>query len=330
MPEQQKVQVNSIPALLEFMGNVIDGKANWDDIDIDKLHVVIPVEVEGESWEERFDNRGAALVCDLQKHIRKEYTHVTSDRLSRKVLVKATSKKGCNLLDLDLTEVLKTAVTNMPPEYVLSFVCLAILGWAGNNFYKHYVDKCGVKEQAETLQKAVEAMKEVSIQAINSGNDITASMRSYLRKLDADDLISVAGSDFTKKKDAYNALPKPTHDDRLYYTACDGEYSLLSLDLEDALPVLGIAQDNNRIKAMFVERVPQDVKDIIITAVEDSIESQTPKQMYLHVDCYFTTKTRKYCVIVGIGEPREGLVHYKLENIPDTVTAKDMKLPGLS
>ena len=48
------------------------------------------------------------------------------------------------------------------------------------------------------------------------------------------------------------------------------------------------------------------------------------------MDCYFANKKVKYCVILGIGDPRPDMSHYPLEGIPRAVRHEDILYPGLS
>ena len=124
-------------------------------------------------------------------------------------------------------------------------------------------------------------------------------------------------------------LLPPRKDESTMFTHCDGEYLLRAVDLKGNLPVLSIEGNNVLAKAYFFERVPKEVKERILNAVDRSIEQGQPVTMPLQIDCYFSGNKRLYCVIVGAGAPREKMHHYKLADIPDDVKGKDRLLPGL-
>lgn len=329
MAHSKKVKITNLPELLIHLGKVYKKKATWDDVDLKSLSVVIPAKVKGRERDERIDYRGATLIKSLQDDADKRYATITDEKLPAKAMIKATSKKGSNILSLDFTEIVKTAIGTMPPEYTLTFLITAALGTVGVSVYKHYVDKEKNRQNVKMIENAIEAMREVSVAALAQGVDVRKNMRKYIHSMGKDEEISIASSPYMKRPEAKSALaPATKRDDITKYTHCDGAYTLLGLSLRGELPELSIAQGAAHAKALFFARVPAAVKDEITRTIDESIENQQPVEMDLHMDCYFAGRRIKHCVILGIGTPRPGMTHYKLGDIPQDVKSRDAMLPG--
>jgi hypothetical protein len=327
---QEKVKIQSLDDLLAFMGQVHRQGATWDDVDMDTLSVIIPVVVEGDTWDGKIDVRGAKLIQDLQRRASIEYRNSTGVNLTQASLVKATPSDGSNILDIDFTELLKTVATNMTPEQSFYFLCIAVLGTLGTAIYYRYASKCEDTRKMAAINNAVNGMKEIASQALENGYDVAQPIRRYANRLKKDDQLSVAGSELMPKKVAIEKLARPVvKEDTTLFTHCDGDYILTGLDIYEELPVLYLMQGEAKADAFFFNRVPPKVRELIIKTVENSLATQTREMMPLHMDVYFTGSKIQRCVILGIGAPREELTHYELVDVPDNVDGRDKKVPGL-
>ena len=326
---QKRVHIQSLDDLLAFSGKVLEGEAQWDEVDLETLSVVVPVIVKGDSWSGKVDVRGAVLIQDLQKAASSAYFDASGERLPRAVRVKAKPSQGSNNLEVDYTEIIKTAIMNMPAEYIFAFLCFGALCATGCYWYKRRTETKVELSRDATISKALDNMKEVSIARINEGVDPSRPIRRYVKTLTKEDSISVAGSDYMPKKVILEKLDKPQRDDVLMFTHCDGMYTLGSIDITEELPVLQLVQDGAKGKAQFFNRVPPAVKERITKNVNENMDSKNKTEMLLQVDAYFTNAGLKYCVVLGIGEPRAKLKHYPLADVPSDVPMRDAKIPGL-
>ena len=333
MSPKHAVIIRDVPSLLRHMGRVAKNEASWDDVNLDKLSIVIPVVIEGKSWDKRLDVRGAVLVQDLQKQFAAHYISLTDEKPPRDALIKVTTKEGSNWLDIDYTEVIKSGIQKMDSKDILKAICFCVFCGTAAYSFNSYLNNEKDKNSLAYMQAANENIHEIAMSVIESGQEPSRPMHRYIKTLRRGDKISIAESEFMKKSDAIQKIERPERDDVLYFTSCDGEYSLMSLDVSGELPVIHISQDGYSGKAMFFTRVPKEVKEAILNALDVRITNQKkgkslpPPTMHLQLDGYFTNKTVKYFVILGIGTPRAGK-HYSLSELPDEVAGKDKKIPG--
>lgn len=330
MPAGHKdIVINGVDDLLLFIGEIRKGKASWNDLNADSISVIIPIQVDGEGWDGRIDYRGCKLIDGIQKQISTTYKKYSGENYPKDSLVKATSTQKCNLVNIDISKPLEEMVRNMPPEYLLISILSALVTFGGVSAYRHFVDRAKSRDQADTLQKALEEMKNVSVAAIKEGRDQTKPMRRYIGSLDKDDTIAIADGDVMTRAEAKSAVPSPSFDNDLYYTSCDGNFDLHTVGVKGRNLMLEISQNDIKTKAYFFERVPKIAKESILATVDAVMENQEPREMPLQVDCYFTDLTIEYCVIRNAGDPRPGLKHYRLSRIPDLVKAKDKHPAGI-
>ena len=323
------VAINTIDELLFFIGRVKKGEASWEDLNIESLSVIMPIQVDGDGWDGRIDYRGCRLIDSIQKEISKTFRMYSGETYPKESLVKATSTQKCNLVNIDISKPLEEMVKNMPPEYILLSVLSVLATFGGVTIYRHFVDRAKNRDQAETIQKALEEMRNVSVAAIKEGRDQTLPMRRYIGSLAKEDTIAIAEGDVMTRTEAKIAIPSPSFDYDLYYTSCDGIFYLHNLGVKDNNLVLEISQNDIKTKAYFFERVPKLAKENILITVDAVMESQEPREMALQVDCYFTDIGIQYCVVRNAGEKREGLHHYRLSRIPDLVKNKDKHPAGI-
>lgn len=331
--EKTLVVIKSLDELLVHMGAVLAGEASWDIVDLDKLSVVVPVVVEGNTWDARIDVRGAALIQNLQKQVNSTYAMMMDESLPHSVMVKATTKEGSNWLNIDFTEVIKAGIEKMDSKDILKFLGLCV--FCGTAAYSFNTYQSGLTDRSslEALERANQNIRDVAVAVITEGKEPSLPMHRYLKTLRRGDEVSIAGSDFMPKREAVNKIERPAKDDTLFFTQCDGEYDLISINVRGELPELHIVQDGVSGKALFFARVPEAVKNEIIATLDKRIsgidgQAAPAPTMHLQLDGYFTGKGPQYFVIHGIGSPRSGK-NYMIKELPSGVQGSDKQIPGL-
>lgn len=320
----QAVTISSLDELLIHSGKVIAGEATWQNVDILPNSIIVPVVAQGHHLDKRVDVRSANLIQKIQKRADNLYAKYNSEGAERAPLIKVESKQGSNWLDFDLTVVIKQVLTTLPPGEISVLITLLIAGGFGLGgiwlVARHRENMAG----SNLIKKALEINESVAAQALGSRSAITEPIRSYAHALGENALLSVAGSPPMPTSEIKQTLAAPRQRLSTFHVSCDGTFELLGLGLERVPPTLRISQDGNAPVTATITRLSQEMQETLVKKVEDClVESSLPQPIQLQANAYFNEKLRKDIAIVGVGAPRVGLVHYKLDDIPHHVMFAD-------
>lgn len=350
------VIIGSLDELFGFMALTLTGEMTWDEVDLHKLHVTVPIRVYGPNRDGRIDPPGARLIQDLQRHAVRAFRQfgdtTTGGRSSE---LRVAVQDNCDFWDIDATNLIKEAIRRMSGDQITATLCLFLLLGAGYFAFSKYQDaqleiikmqSAADAHQAslEHEEKIVETIEKIVVsqesklaaqmfasdlleKSKNEGIDAQQPIRRFTKTLKRGEEISIDGESKLTKRDAIEKIGKKSKDDTLYHAHADGEYEIEGVDLRGRSQGLRVKRDG--IEAFVIlERLDAGIKDSIISAVDESFEKKSGQKMSLQVDIYFKNSGIQHGVVVGVGARRDGLDNYSLSDIPHSVPASGWLLAG--
>lgn len=345
------IQIRSIDDFVAFL--IVAGECGplWKLVDLDTLSVKIPVVIKGPDRDGRLDVWGADFLKNLQKSIRWTARELGGVSLSsRKYALRQTITKGSDESKTDYTKVIREAVRQMSGPQIMVVSIIGILCATGYFSFKNYnmsqIDamriQCNEQIESHRMAHNEEIIKQLNKSnrtlireftgALREAKDISSSMgrdsekpiRAYIKSMRRDDSIQVDNSELFDKREAISrldALPDKT----IFSVHGDGSYVLYGVEFLGGRQTIKIGQGEEKTNA-FLERLDEKIRDAILEAVEDTLDTQSEQEMNLQVDIYFTEKGVSHAVVIGVGEPRRG--SYTLEDIPHDVPRRFWKRQG--
>lgn len=135
------VIIQSVDELFGFMALTLTGEASWDEVDIDQLHVTIPVRVYGPTRDGRIDPPGAQLIQDLQRHAVKAFREIGDTTTGgRSTQLRVSVQENCDFWDIDATALIKEAILKMSGDQVTAAIFFFLILGAGYFAFKKHQD----------------------------------------------------------------------------------------------------------------------------------------------------------------------------------------------
>lgn len=308
--------INTFDELISFMWKVSNGEASLDGAVFSENCASIPIRVEGVTWDKRIDVRGAKYVQALQEELNafcKKHKDILGEDAP---LIKVAVRKGSGILDPDFLPFLKEAIKKMPPKLTFTLLMTFMACSTGYLLYSRYES---AQEQSREHKVAIEAIRSMKEVALQNGFDTTKAsrpIRSFVKTLDPDDQLSVAGLEEISGEKAKKLVETKKSRSQEVTVPCDGKYVLDKLDVKQPIPVLELSQGGVPLNG-YLEHLAPETKQTLLKALEERIGSRKGIMVLeLQIDVHATAKKIKYGSIVGIGIPREGMSHRRLTDLP--------------
>lgn len=309
-------EINNFDELVSFMWQVSNDEASLDDAIFHEGCASIPIRVEGVTWDKRIDARGARYVQELQNELNAFFKKYNSLFNEDAPLVKVAVREGSGILDPDFWPILKEAIKKMPPKLTFTLLMTFMACSTGYAVYSRYESAQEQSREHKVAVEAVRALKEVALQNGFEAARATKPIRSFVRSLESEDRISVAGSGVVTGDEAKKALEQKRTRSQEVSIPCDGRYVLEKLDVTHSIPVLELSQDGVPVNA-YLEHLASDTKEALIKTLKDRLEiRKEPAMLELQIDVHTTSKRVKYGSVVGTGAPREAMNHRRLKDLP--------------
>lgn len=347
------IQIRSIDDFVAFL--IVAGECGslWKLVDLNTLNVKVPVTIKGPGRDGRLDIWGADFLKNLQKSMTWAAEELGNVRLSpRKYPLRQAIKNGSDASETDYSEIIKAAVNKLSGTQATFVLIAGILCATGYLSFKEYnIEKIEAmrircNEQIESRRMAhyeeiikqlnksnrtlirefTGALREAKDISSNMGRDSEKPIRTYIKSMRRDDSIQVDNSELLDKREAISrldALPDKT----IFSVQGDGSYVLYGVEFLGGRQTIKIGQGEEKTNA-FLERLDEKIRNAILEAVEDTLDTQSEQEMNLQVDIYFTEKGVSHAVVIGVGEPRRR--SYTLEDIPHDVPRQAWRRQGES
>ncbi|MGE4440191.1 MAG: hypothetical protein AB7D27_01735 [Desulfomicrobium sp.] len=135
------VIIQSVDDLFGFMALTLTGEARWDEVDLDRLHVTIPVRVYGPTRDGRIDPPGAQLIQDLQRHAVKAFREIGDTTTGgRSTQLRVSVQENCDFWDIDATALIKEAILKMSGDQITAAIFFFLILGAGYFVFKKHQD----------------------------------------------------------------------------------------------------------------------------------------------------------------------------------------------
>jgi hypothetical protein len=153
------VIIQSMDDLFGFMALTLTGEASWDDVDLDRLHVTIPIRVYGPTRDGRIDPPGARLIQDLQRHAAKAFRDIGDTTTGgRSTELRVSVQENCDFWNIDATKLVKEAISRMSGKQITATLCIFLFLGSGYFAFSKYQDT-----QLEMLKINIAASERVQI-----------------------------------------------------------------------------------------------------------------------------------------------------------------------
>lgn len=349
------IAIRSAGDLLTFMSVAGTDYALWNLVDLSQFRLEVEVTIHGTGRDGRADASSARLIQDLQRQVRHAFGDIGGIRTGgRRTMLRVAVSPGSDRFKIDFTEIGKEALRKMQPSQitrVLSLIAFLGTGWLSYSIYskadveKFLAEQITIRERQmgehderllkiqadsteKTLQSAKALVEAVAQEHAAKGEDPQKPIRKFVRSMRKKEAISVDGGPRLVKAQAIeNLAPKPDVG-AMYFVHADGPYSLLGVDLIEGAQGLRISQGDEHTTALL-GRLDPKLKDEILATVDRSMSERKNVDMPLQVDVFFTALGIKHAVVIGVGQPRSGMRHFPLDDIPSGVSQRQRMLPGL-
>ncbi len=318
-----KVLIDSLESLLEYSGAVRIGKRKWEDAEIKRGAIIVPVVTKGRGWDKRIDSRGARLIEDVQRLVDNIYSSYDQKLPVKPPRVKVEAKEGSNGLDFDLTAIVSNLISHCPPEDI-SMVIYALIGCGFGlaTLYLYWKHKENTHDK-KLIEKAFDINRQIVSDALGAAKELSAPIRKYTSSLAEKDVVSVAGSEYLPSQDVKKMLRQPRTKLEIHHVSCDGQYLLTGLVLKNFPPALSLKQGEAEVTALL-ERLDVSTRNNLVREVEEGMAQKSlPKSIGLQIDAYYTERELKYATVIAIDSPRKGVKHYRIEDVPFKVVSID-------
>jgi hypothetical protein len=351
MPQAGMISIRSVEDLIAFMALVGDDERFWPHINLDDFSLIMSVAAGGEYRDGRIGPAGATFILDLQRSTALAFKRYGRCRMDSWLRVRVAD--GSDDKQIDFTEIGKEGIKKMTPAQITACFLLAIGLFGGYHIYGQVrdADLAAMKLQLEaTMRQRADLHDENMIQRMSeyntalgrlwgnanslrdgeaaAGRDAQKPIRKFIISLDEDETISInQGRRYNKREalELLGALP----DQVMHYVHGDGVYILQRIELLNNRQVIGVVQDGHgKLVTAILSRLEPELQQRLLQTVKESMERNTQQEMSLQIDIYFTAKGIQHAALIGVGEPRPGMRHYRLQDIPNEVDPRDARLPG--
>lgn len=348
------IAVRSVNELVAFM--IVAGKAEevWNSLDLDALQVVLSVTVKGAFRDGRADKYTAQFIQHMQGSVHWAFKNLGGiPSGGRRTLLRVGICEGSDATNFDLTEAVKEMIRRMESKHLLILGIVASLVAGGCQAFSICTEADIERMKTAVEQRRIDALQHEK-DALNArlekshddlwnefqellrttyhaahavGRDPEKPIRGYVNKMRPDERITVNGSSEYTKKEALGRL-QPVPEEVLYYVHADGNFRLLGVELMEGTSGIQIDQGESPRVSALLERLDPQTRESITTTVDESLEARQTKYMDLQVDVYFSRKGIHHAVVLGVGERRPGLRHFRFEEVPAGVPVSEARLQG--
>jgi len=320
--------IRNFEQLISAIGKVAEGQITLKDINISTNSMTIDVKIDGPTWDQRIDYRGAQFVQNIQREISSLYKKFPKYLPGEAPIIKVRVRKGSNLLSPEFIDIVKHALNIMGPTNITIAVIVTVVCAAGCGIYWRHRASIEAAKPYNLAQNAINAVLEMARKAGVDPNAAERPIKTLAKKLGDLDTLRVGKrpelNGFIARKLVEIKQPRTPRESY----PCDGAFLLCKINLKYPKHsiVLELEQDGKPINA-FTEKLPSSVAKLLLDRVNEKRNSnELPFPIELQIDVFCTKKKISYGSIVALGKPRGGLTHWKLKDLPQ----KSKPLPLLS
>ena len=324
----KKIKVRTFEQFVSAIGRVAEGKLDTQQIEITSKTMTVDVKIDGPSWDQRIDYRGAQYVQNVQKQVNELYKRYPKYLPGEVPIIKVRVRKGSNLLSPELIDIAKHALTIMGPTNITISIITALVCATGYAIYFRHTRSIEAARPFDLAQRAIHAMLEIARSTGIDPNKAEKPITELTKSLEDFDTLKIGKEQpitgFVARQ--LTKLKQPRRVRESY--PCDGAYLLCKINLTQPKHslILELEQDGKPINA-YTEHLPDSVTKILLDLVsEKRSHNQLPFPIELQIDVYCTKKKITYGSILAIGKPRSGMTHWSLKELPP----KEQILPLLS
>lgn len=308
-------EIRTFDELLVFMGQVVAGEQRIEDLTLATDTMLVEVHVEGESWDQRIDFRGARFVQSFQKQVDALYKRFATHLPGEPPTIKVQVQEGSNVLSPELIELARHAINIMGATGVTASVLFGIACAAGLAAYWRRQQSVDQAQMRDVALQSVESLRLVAMQ--NNINPIHAEkpFRDLAKSLGEEDTISVGGREPLGGAELRQLVSTRSPRTQSEAFPCDGTYLLKKIDLTAQPLILELSQGDHDIKAL-TELLPREAAQQLLDLVKEKQgREELPFEISLQMAVRVTGHQIKFGSILGIGDPRPGLVHRRLSQL---------------
>lgn len=312
------ITVNSWEDLLKLGEKCILENIETPDIEFSE-EFVLKVKVEGPTWDEYIDYRGANYVLDLQKSVNRIYkelseSEVPGKELNKLVTVKIKVAEGSSLFEIKPGEALQNMMERLSGKQITLIATLAILCATGYFTTGRILDyKRQVKTQEQISESARDRARQISPvidRALNviEHADPEKPMRSLTNKMGSEDTLILRDQETYSADQAKKLYPrKPKLPNEHGYF--DGTYQVINIDVSKAPPVFLLYKDGETIRAT-ADMDSKSVDDLA-NKLREVWKSKEELHVPFHVFIVYNRRGIKSASITKIDEKRDGSENFE-------------------